>query len=296
MNKRVVKNHPLIHFMNVTSSDFYTFQFQNAITMIERIVMIGAGNLASQLAKALHQKGIQIQQVYSRKTESAKVLAEKIGAQFTTDLNGIVPDADLYFIAVKDSAIPEILENLNLKNNPLIVHTAGSVSMSVLEDFSSNYGVFYPLQTFSKTRDVDFETIPICIEASHPSVLMKLEQLAQKISRSVNQINSEERKSLHLAAVFVNNFVNHLYAIGAEILHDKKLDFDLLRPLIRETAEKIEQLTPFEAQTGPAKRNDQSIISAQLKMLNDQAEFQKIYSFATESIFRLQQKHDHDLL
>lgn len=264
--------------------------------MFERIVMIGAGNLATQLAKALLEKGIQIQQVYSRKSESAKVLAEKIGTQFTTNLNAIVPDADLYIIAVKDSAIPEVLENLNLKNNPLIVHTAGSVSMSVLEDFSSNYGVFYPLQTFSKTRDINFETIPICIEASHPSVLMKLEQLAQKISRSVNQINSEERKTLHLAAVFVNNFVNHLYAIGAEILHDKKLDFDLLRPLIRETAEKIEQLTPFEAQTGPAKRNDQSIISAQLKMLNDQAEFQKIYSFATESIFRLQQKHDHDLL
>lgn len=264
--------------------------------MIERIVIIGAGNLGTQLALALNEKGILIQQVYSRKTESASALAEKINADYTSDLSQLITDADLYIIAVKDSAITEVLENINLKNNPLLVHTAGSVPMSVLEDFSTNYGVFYPLQTFSKTRKVNFSGIPICIEASHPSIFVKLEQLAGKISQSVNQINSEERKTLHLAAVFVNNFVNHLYAIGAEILHDKKLDFDLLRPLIRETAEKIEQLTPFEAQTGPAKRNDQSIISAQLKMLNDQAEFQKIYSFATESIFRLQQKHDHDLL
>jgi predicted short-subunit dehydrogenase-like oxidoreductase (DUF2520 family) len=264
--------------------------------MIERIVMIGAGNLATQLALALHKKEIQIQQVYSRKTESALVLAEKINAGYTDDLSTLYPDADLYIIAVKDTAITEVLENLNLKNNPLLVHTAGSVPMSVLEDFSTNYGVFYPLQTFSKTRKVDFSGIPICIEASHPSVFVKLEQLAEKISHSVNQINSAERKSLHLAAVFVNNFVNHLYAIGADLLHDKKLDFDLLRPLIRETADKIGELSPIEAQTGPAKRNDQSIIETQLKMLNSKPEFQKIYSFATESIFRLQQKHDHDLL
>lgn len=263
--------------------------------MIENVVIIGAGNLATQLAWSLFEKGIQVKQVYSRKIESALELAKKVNASSTNDLAQLFPEADLYVIAVKDSAIQEILENLRLGNDQLIVHTAGSVPMGVLEGFSNNYGVFYPLQSFSKIRKVDFSDIPICIEANHPSIFLKLEKLGEKLSASVNQINSDERKTLHLAAVFVNNFVNHLYSIGAEILHDKKLDFDLLKPLIRETAEKIEALHPIDAQTGPAKRNDQSTINAQLKMLHDKPEYQKIYSFATESVFRLQQKHNHDL-
>jgi predicted short-subunit dehydrogenase-like oxidoreductase (DUF2520 family) len=264
--------------------------------MIENVVIIGAGNLATQLALSLFEKGIQVKQVYSRKIESASELARKVNARFTNDLSQLLSDADLYVIAVKDSAIQEVLENFGIGEDQLVVHTAGSVPMSILEGFTSNYGVFYPLQTFSKSRKVDFSNIPICIEANHPYNMMKLEKLGEKLSKSVNQINSEERKTLHLAAVFVNNFVNHLYAVGSDILHDKKMDFDLLKPLIRETAEKIESLPPIDAQTGPAKRNDQNTIDAQLKMLHDKPEFQKIYSFATESIFRLQQKHDHDLL
>jgi len=264
--------------------------------MIKNVVIIGAGNLATQLALALFEKGIQVKQVYSRKIESASELAGKVNASFTNNLAQLLPEADLYVIAVKDSAIQEVLENLKIDETQLIVHTSGSVPMSILDGFSNNYGVFYPLQTFSKTRRVDFSAIPICIETNHPSNMMKLEKLGEMLSSSVNQINSEERKTLHLAAVFVNNFVNHLYSIGANILHDKKLDFNLLKPLIRETAEKIEVLQPIDAQTGPAKRNDQNTINAQLKMLQDKPDFQKIYSFATESIFQLQQKHNHDLL
>lgn len=264
--------------------------------MIENIVLIGAGNLATQLALAMVEKGIGVSQVYSRKLESARELAEKLGAPFTNNLSQLLPDADLYVIAVKDSAIQEVLENLNLKEDRIIVHTAGSVPMNILEGFTNCYGVFYPLQTFSKSRKVDFSDIPICIEANHPSILMELEKLGGRLSSSVNQINSGERKSLHLAAVFVNNFVNHFYSIGAEIIRDKKLDFELLKPLIRETAEKVTKLHPLEAQTGPAKRNDQTIINAQLKMLHGQPDYQKLYSFVTESIFQLQQKHSHDLL
>jgi len=264
--------------------------------MIENVVLIGAGNLATQLALTLHEKGIQVKQVFSRKIESAKELAEKVNAGFTNDLSQLINDANLYVIAVKDSAIQEVLENVNLKDDQLIVHTAGSVPMSILEGFSNNYGVFYPLQTFSKSKKVDFSEIPICIESSHLSNFLKLENLGERISNSVNQINSDERKTLHLAAVFVNNFVNHFYAIGADLLHDKKLDFELLKPLIRETAEKIQTMNPFDAQTGPAKRNDQSILHTHLKMLHDKPELQKIYSFATESIFQFQQKHNHDLL
>ncbi len=263
--------------------------------MIQNIVLIGAGNLATQLALALQEKGICVGQIYSRKIESASSLAAKVNASFTNELSQLVPEADLYIIAVKDSAIQEVLENLQLDESRLIVHTAGSIPMGVLEGFTTNYGVFYPLQTFSKSRKVDFADIPICIEANHPANILKLEELGNKLSNSVNQINSGERKTLHLAAVFTNNFVNHFYTIGAAILHDKKLDFDLLKPLIRETAEKIQTMHPIDAQTGPARRDDQAIIHAQLKMLRNQAEFQKIYSFVTESIFQLQQKHNHDL-
>lgn len=263
--------------------------------MIESIVIIGAGNLATQLGLALLEKNISIVQVYSRNVKSAKSLAEKLKADFTTELSKIKTDADLYIIAVKDSAIQEILENLALKSDQTIVHTAGSVPMKVLEGFSQNYGVFYPLQTFSKDRKVDFSDIPICIEASHPSVMVKLQNLAERLSGTVRQINSEERKTLHMAAVFVNNFVNHFYAIGADLLNDKKLSFDLLKPLIRETASKIENLHPLAAQTGPARRNDQNVIQAHLKLLKDKPDYWKIYSFVSESIFELNKKSEHDI-
>lgn len=264
--------------------------------MIKKIVIIGAGNLATQLALALVEKNIRISQVFSRTEESARELAVKVNADFTSDLSQIHPDADIYFIAVKDSAIQQVLENLKLNEERLLVHTAGSVPMQIMDGFSQNYGVFYPLQTFSKVRKVDFSTIPICIEANHPWSLVKLQELALLLSGTVRQINTEERKTLHLAAVFANNFVNHFYAVGAEILHDKHLSFDLLKPLILETAEKVQSLQPLDAQTGPARRNDQEVIDSQLNLLLDRPEYKKIYSFVTESIFQFHQKHDHGLL
>lgn len=264
--------------------------------MIESVVFIGAGNLATQLAQALTRKGIKVKQIYSRTLESAKELAKKVDADCIDDLSLLMNDADLYIISVKDSAIEEVLMNLSLDKDRLVVHTAGSISMEVMSGSTNHYGVFYPLQTFSKFRMIDFSEIPICIEANDSSTLLKLQQLAERLSSSVYPINSEKRKTLHLAAVFVNNFVNHFYAIGSEILEGKNLDFDLLKPLIRETASKIDSMTPLEAQTGPGRRNDQGVINAQLKLLQDQPEFQKIYSFVTESIFNIHQKHLNDLL
>lgn len=263
--------------------------------MIQSVVMIGSGNLGTQLALALHEINVSVLQVYSRREESAKLLAKQVHSEYTSNLSAIRSDADLYIIAVKDSVIPEILENLPSEENRFFVHTAGSVTMSVLDGFTTNYGVFYPLQTFSKRRKVDFSNLPICLEANHPSNLLKLQELAGRLSKAVRQVSSEERKALHLAAIFANNFVNHFYALSAEILRDKKLDFDLLKPLIRETAAKIEVLSPIEAQTGPARRNDQEVIHDQLKMLHNRPEFQKIYSFVTESIIQFHQKHNHDL-
>jgi predicted short-subunit dehydrogenase-like oxidoreductase (DUF2520 family) len=264
--------------------------------VIKNIVIIGAGNLATQLALVLTEKGIPVKQVFSRNLNSARELAEKTGAAFTNDLSQLYSETDLYLIAVKDSAIQEVLENLSLDENRMIVHTAGSVPMNILDGFSGNYGVFYPLQTFSKNRKIDFSDIPICIEANHPARLMELQELGEKLSGSVHQINSDDRKILHLAALFANNFVNHFYSIGERLLQDKKLNFDLLKPLIRETAEKIESLPPSDAQTGPAKRNDQTIINTHLKMLHNQPELQKIYRLMSESIFQFHQNQKHDLL
>lgn len=264
--------------------------------MIQNVILIGAGNLATQLALCLHEHGTEVKQVFSRTPESAQKLAQKVNASYTSNLGELDKNADLFLIAVKDSAIQEVLENIRLDENQLIVHTAGSVPMSILNGFTLNYGVFYPLQTFSKNRKVEFSDIPICIEANHPSNMDKLQFLAEKLSNTVRQLNSEERKTLHLAAVFANNFVNHFYILAAEILQDKKLKFDLLKPLIHETAAKIAALQPIEAQTGPAKRNDQIIIQDHLKMLHNKPESQKIYSFVTESIFQFHQKHQHDLL
>lgn len=264
--------------------------------MIESVSIIGAGNLATQLALALSKKEIKIKQIYSRTLESANELALKVYADGIDDLSLLMNDADLYIISVKDSAIQEVLMNLSPDKDRLVVHTAGSISMEVLSGFTNYFGVFYPLQTFSKYREVDFSEIPICIEANDSSTLLKLQQLADRLSTSVHTINSEKRKTLHLGAVFVNNFVNHFYAIGSEILQAENLAFDLLKPLIQETASKVQTMHPLKAQTGPGRRNDQAVISTQLKMLEQQPEFQKIYSFVTDSIYHFHQKHPDDLL
>lgn len=264
--------------------------------MIKSVVIIGAGNLATQLALALTPKGIKVKQVFSRTLDPARELAQKVNAGFTNELSCLMTNADLYIISVKDSAIQEVLQKLSLNKNCLIVHTAGSISMEVLSHYTNNYGVFYPLQTFSKSREVNFSEIPICIEANNSSSLLKLQELAETLSSSVQKVDSDQRKTLHLAAVFVNNFVNHLYVIGSEILQHKKLGFNLLKPLILETAHKVEALHPMEAQTGPARRNDQAVISDQLKMLQPYPEYQKIYNFMTNSIYPIYQKPNNDLL
>jgi predicted short-subunit dehydrogenase-like oxidoreductase (DUF2520 family) len=260
--------------------------------MIEKIVLIGSGNLATQLASAFFENKVHIAQVYSQREESALALARKVNAKATNNLEEITQDTDLYIIAVKDSVIEEVMEKIRLPHDRLIVHTSGSMPMKILDGFSDHFGVFYPVQTFSKNRPVSFENIPVCIEANHPYALLELEQLGKRISKNVVQIDSEERKTLHLAAVFVNNFANHMFAIGADILNERKLDFDLLKPLIAETAAKVQKMHPIDAQTGPAKRYDQNIINAHLTMLNKKTEYQKIYSFVTDSIFHFQQKHD----
>jgi len=243
-----------------------------------KIVLLGAGNLAFNLTKCLlNNKDIEVVQVYNRSLEEINYLKSK--TSITNNLLGL-KEADIYIIAVSDNAISELSKNLILKNK-LVVHTSGGVDMTDLHSIS-NKGVFYPLQTFSKEKDIDFLKVPICIEASNEKDLNLLENLAKSISNTVYNINSEQRKSLHVSAVFVNNFVNHLYDIANEICTEKNIPFEILLPIIKETAKKIETLSPFEAQTGPAKRNDSITIAEHLAILNNKQ--QEIYTLLTKSI------------
>ncbi|WKL49186.1 DUF2520 domain-containing protein [Flavobacterium pectinovorum] len=244
-----------------------------------KITLIGSGNVAQHLIKAFAKSElVEIAQVFSRKKETLASLIEfdKIVDDFQ-DLK----EADLYIIAVTDNAISEVSAQLPF-NNQLVVHTSGTASIDTL-DAKNRKGVFYPLQTFSKNKDVDFSVIPICLEAENTFDFRVLDTVAKSISKAVFPINSEQRKALHVAAVFVNNFTNHLYQIGQEICEENKVPFEILKPLIQETADKINTLNPTEAQTGPAKRNDSTTIEAHLEYLTNENQ-KNIYKILTQSI------------
>ena len=245
------------------------------------IVFLGFGNVNFHLINTLykHNKDSVIQ-VYNRSEINLNKELNKI--PFTTDLSKI-KEADLYIIGIPDDAIAAFSETLPLKNK-LVVHTSGSVSMEALSE-RNRKGVFYPLQTFSKNREVNFNTIPICIEAKEEADLELLTNLGKSLSEKVVEIDSDERSKLHLAAVFVNNFVNHLYAIGDDILGNNELSFDLLHPLIEETASKVKTLSPSEVQTGPARRGDQKTIEKHLHLLKEGPE-SELYQQLTESLMK----------
>jgi predicted short-subunit dehydrogenase-like oxidoreductase (DUF2520 family) len=229
------------------------------------IVLLGFGNVSFHLINALNKLNKNnVIQIYNRNNISLNSEINHI--PFTTDLSKI-KDADIYIIAIPDDSIAAFSELLPLKNK-LVVHTSGSVSMDALSE-RNRKGVFYPLQTFSKNREVNFNNIPICVEATEPRDLKLLMNLGKSLSEKVVEVNSEERSKLHLAAVFVNNFVNHLYAIGDDILGKNELSFDLLHPLIEETANKIKTLAPSKVQTGPARRGDQKTIEKHLHLLKE---------------------------
>lgn len=252
--------------------------------MDKRLVIIGAGNLATRVSLELHNEGAEIVQVYSRTVTSALTLAKMLGCSYVTRPDKITSDADIYLISVSDMAFTDLLKQINF-NNKLIAHTAGSIPMKELAPYSSNYGVFYPLQTFSKYRDVSFGKIPFCIEANTPENEKTLCELASTISKDVRLINSEQRKQIHLAAVFASNFVNHMYAIAGELLQEKDIPFDILRPIISETASKVKNMTPRAAQTGPAVRKDKNVMNFHMDMLNGKPRLKKLYSQISDSIF-----------
>lgn len=252
---------------------------------------IGAGNLATNLAVALNKKAGNVLQVYSRTKESAQTLADKLNCSYTNSIHEIKTDVDIYFVALKDSAVYEVLAEINFQNK-LVVHCSGSLPLSVLDEFSENTGVFYPLQTFSKSRTVDFSEIPVFIEAGLPENRNKLFEIAKEITDSVFDLESERRKSLHIAAVFACNFTNHFYALAADYLESKNISFDVLKPLVAETANKVQEMHPKQAQTGPAIRYDENIISKHLHDLEQYPELKELYSSISKSIFEHHQKNN----
>lgn len=252
------------------------------------VVFIGAGNLATNLAKALYWKGFRIVQIYSRTEESAQSLAQIVEAEYTTDLSAVTVDAQLYIVSLKDTALVELLPKLVAgKKNALWVHTAGSIPMTIWEGYAERFGVFYPMQTFSKQREVDFRGIPIFVESNSEEDTQFLKDIASALSEKVYEATSDQRKSLHLAAVFTCNFANHMYALAAELLKKYQLPFEVMLPLIDETARKVHELEPRAAQTGPAIRYDENVIDGHLQMLANEPEMQELYRLISQSIHRL---------
>lgn len=256
--------------------------------MSHRFVFIGAGNLATRLSLILKENGFSVVQVYSRTEESARVLGQKLNTNYSTEVEEIVSDADIYFVALKDSAFEKVLPQIDFQNR-LVVHCSGSMPLSCLEKYSKNIGVFYPLQTFSRHRKVEFSEIPVFIEASSLENEKNLIQIAEKISSQVSVLNSEKRLRLHISAVFACNFVNYFYTVAGEVLNSKEIPFEVLYPLIAETARKAQEMDPEQAQTGPAVRFDQNVISKHLEALEAFPEFQNLYRLVSESIFKFYQ-------
>ena len=247
--------------------------------MTHNISFIGAGKVSSQLAPALSKAGHQIKQVFSRQAGKADELAALVKADPITDLHYLSDSADLYVVAVTDDAIPLVAEAMaaTLSHNPLVVHTSGAADAGKLAPFFDRFGIFYPLQTFTENRLLSFQNIPLCIHANAEDDKEILLAIGHSISESVFEIDDEQRAVLHVAAVFVNNFTNHLFGIGKDILSSRKIPFEILLPLIEETAAKVQELDPAKSQTGPASRKDMTTIRKHLKLLGEFPEYQKLY-------------------
>jgi predicted short-subunit dehydrogenase-like oxidoreductase (DUF2520 family) len=251
-----------------------------------RITILGSGNVATHLAAAFKNAGHRIVQVYSRDMQNAALLAYHVKAEPIDNLSQIDPETDIFIIAVKDDAIGLMAEQL-ASHQKLMVHTSGATDLYVLLAFSDTVGVFYPLQTFSKSKEVNFRTVPLCIEAADLDIAKQLKELAQTISNNVYDIDSPQRKVLHLAAVFACNFPNYLYNIAQQILARHDLSFDLIRPLILETAEKVQSNLPAAVQTGPAVRNDETTMNNHLQSLKDSPGLQQLYTLLSQGIIKM---------
>ena len=243
------------------------------------VVILGAGNVATHVFNAFNNSNkITVNQWFNRDIE--RIMCYKNKVDITDDLLQL-KTADVYIIAVSDDAIAQLSAKLPFENR-LVVHTSGTVNIHDIHK-KNRRGVFYPLQTFSKAAPIDFANVPICLEALDPLDYKTLKSLAKAIGSKTHKVNTNQRKALHLAAVFVNNFTNQLYRVAHEITEAQGVEFDILKPLILETAKKVQDHSPFMAQTGPAKRNDKKTIEKHLELLDDE-QHKAIYEILTASI------------
>ena len=248
------------------------------------ISIIGTGNVATVFAKLAYRHKYNIIQVIGRNETEGAALAKTVFASFT-NLQGEIKNVDLIIIAVSDNALPILVDELTLPQT-IIVHTAGSVSINIFKDKLENYGVFYPLQSLRKSME-EIPTIPILIEANNETAFAKIESFAKTISPIVKSITEKERLSLHIAAVFANNFTNYIYAETYQFCEAEKLDFNLLMPLIKETANRIDGKSPLEMQTGPAKRSDNETMVKHLQVLDNYKSMSNLYQILSNGIKEL---------
>lgn len=246
---------------------------------MKNVVVIGNGNVASHLITyILASNHLNLVQIYARNLNNISDLVDK--SLITNDFSKI-KDADIYIIAVSDNAIAEVSDNLIFKDR-FVVHTSGSADLTILSS-KNKRGVFYPLQTFSKNKPVEFSEIPFCLETEFENDFEPLEKFTRNFSSKIYKISSEQRKYMHITAVFVSNFTNHMFAIGNEICEANNIPFDIFKPLIKETVNKIENLEPIKAQTGPAVRNDSNTIKKHLELIGNE-KIKSLYLNITESI------------
>lgn len=262
----------------------------------ERVVVLGAGRVATHLVPALVGAGYRVAQVWSRTMASASALGQPLGISYTDDLTAVPADADIYIACVADGALPEVARQIVARvqrsfRTPLFLHTAGSVPMDVWREAGAiSYGILYPLQTFSKEREVDMREVSLFVEASDEASLMAVEALAHGLSGKVYRADSRRRALLHVAAVFACNFTNAMYDAAHQLLATDGIPFDVLLPLIDETAAKVHALTPREAQTGPAVRGDEAVMQSHIHRLAGMPDLQTLYARISRMIAELKIK------
>lgn len=250
------------------------------------VTFIGSGNLAWHLAPALDNTDFAVKEVYSRNVKNSSDLVEKLyEAKTKVTLDFSISPSKIFIIAVTDDAIGEIAQEIILPPNAILAHTSGSQPLSILaQSGTPNFGVFYPLQTFSKNKKVDFKEIPFFIESENNETEKVLMSMAKVVAKNVYRISSTDRKALHVAAIFASNFTNFMLTLSKEILTDHKLDFELLKPLIAETINKALTISPENAQTGPAKRGDLEVLDHHMEFLQSDVDVAEIYKIISQNI------------
>lgn len=252
---------------------------------LKKVVLIGAGNVATNLAKALASVGHTPVQVWSRSLQSAKAVADCVVCNAVSDWSDVVTDADIYIVSVKDDALPSVIGELCKHcSHGVFIHTAGTMSMRLFEGKAERYGVMYPMQTFSKEKEVCFRTVPCFVEASDEKTLNVILAFAKLLSDNVHELKETDRKWLHIAAVFACNFTNVCNTMAAKILERHGLDYDVMLPLLDETVAKLHKMHPSDAQTGPASRGDKVVVGKHLDMLKDDTELYDVYRLLSTCI------------